>query len=75
MAPGAIQTPINQAVWSDPAALRDLLEKIPLGRMGNAKEVAEMAVLLASQSTAYLTGTSGFEGGGMLDYPDFAHGG
>ena len=75
LAPGAIQTPINQSVWSDPIALADLLKKIPLNRMGQADEVAQLAVVLASDVAAYVTGTTLFVDGGMTDYPDFSHGG
>ena len=31
IAPGAIRTPINRAVWSDPQGYRDLLQKIRWG--------------------------------------------
>ncbi len=75
LAPGAIQTPINQDVWSNPDTLKDLLEKIPLNRMGKAEEIGKMAVLLASDFASYLTGTSVFVDGAMTDYPDFSHGG
>ncbi|HZI33059.1 MAG TPA: SDR family oxidoreductase, partial [Candidatus Binatia bacterium] len=46
--PGAIKTPINKSVWSDPAGMKDLLEKIPLNRMGEADEIANMVVVLVS---------------------------
>jgi NAD(P)-dependent dehydrogenase (short-subunit alcohol dehydrogenase family) len=75
IAPGAIQTPINQAVWSDPEGLKDLLTKIPLGRMGTPQDIAGMAVVLASDVGGYVTGTTVFVDGGMSDYPEFAHGG
>ncbi|WP_425144969.1 SDR family oxidoreductase [Deinococcus sp.] len=75
IAPGATQTPINQSVWSDPAGLRDLLTKIPLGRMGSVEEVANLAVFLACDLASYMTGSTVFIDGGMTDYPDFAHGG
>ena len=75
LAPGAIKTPINQSVWSDPASLKDLLEKIPLGRMGEPEEIARMAVVLVSDATSYVTGRTIFVDGGMTDYPSFAHGG
>ncbi|MDL2353889.1 MAG: SDR family oxidoreductase [Pseudomonadota bacterium] len=75
LAPGAIQTAINQAVWSDPAALPDLLQKIPLGRMGQVKEIADLVTVLVSDVGSYVTGTTVFADGGMTDYPDFAHGG
>jgi len=75
LAPGAIKTPINQAVWSDPRSYADLLEKIPLGRMGTTDEIARTAVLLLSDAASYVTGTTVFADGGMTDYPSFAHGG
>src|SRR5580698_5975687 len=48
IAPGAIRTPINESVWQDPSGARDLLSKIPLRRVGEPKEVARLAVVLAS---------------------------
>jgi glucose 1-dehydrogenase len=75
IAPGAIQTPINQAVWSDPQGLSDLLTKIPMGRLGQREEIAQMAVFLASDAASYVTGTTVFVDGGMTNYADFAHGG
>ena len=75
LAPGAVRTPINRNVWADPKGLADLLEKIPLNRIGEPEDIARMAVLLASDLAGYVTGTSIFVDGGMTDYPDFAHGG
>lgn len=75
LAPGAIQTPINQTVWSDPEGLADLLGKIPLGRMGKTEDVARMAVVLVSEVAGYVSGTTVFVDGAMTDYPDFARGG
>jgi glucose 1-dehydrogenase len=75
LGPGAIQTPINKSVWSDPASLKDLLEKIPLNRMGKPEEIARMALVLVSDVASYVTGRTVFVDGGMTDYPGFAHGG
>lgn len=75
IAPGAIQTPINRAVWSDPQGLSDLLGKIPMGRLGQREEIAQMAGFLVSDAASYVTGTTVFVDGGMTNYPDFAHGG
>lgn len=75
VAPGAVRTPINRSVWSDPAKMQDLLEKIPLKRIGEPEEVARMVVVLASDIASYVTGRTIFVDGGMTDYPDFAHGG
>jgi glucose 1-dehydrogenase len=73
--PGAIKTPINRSVWSDPQDLKDLLEKIPLKRIGEPEEVARMVVVLVSEVASYVTGRTIFVDGGMTDYPDFGHGG
>ncbi|WP_020677789.1 SDR family oxidoreductase [Geopsychrobacter electrodiphilus] len=75
IAPGAIKTPINRSVWSDPQSLKDLVEKIPLARIGEPAEIANMVVVLASEVASYITGRTIFVDGGMTDYPDFAHGG
>ena len=75
VAPGAIRTPINRSVWSDQQSLQDLLEKIPLKRIGEPQEVARMVVVLVSDIASYVTGRTIFVDGGMTDYPDFAHGG
>jgi glucose 1-dehydrogenase len=73
--PGAIKTPINRSVWSDPQSLQDLLGKIPLQRIGEPEEIARMVVVLVSDAASYVTGRTIFVDGGMTDYPDFAHGG
>jgi NAD(P)-dependent dehydrogenase (short-subunit alcohol dehydrogenase family) len=73
--PGAIKTTINRPVWSDPQNLEDLLEKIPLRRMGDPKEIARMVVVLVSDVASYVTGRTVFVDGGMTDYPAFARGG
>jgi glucose 1-dehydrogenase len=73
--PGAVKTPINQLVWGQPDSLHDLLDKIPVGRLGTPEEIAQMAVVLASDMASYVTGRTVFVDGGMTDNPDFAHGG
>jgi NAD(P)-dependent dehydrogenase (short-subunit alcohol dehydrogenase family) len=75
IAPGAIATPINAQVWQDPKGLADLLTKVPLGRIGRPEDIAGMAVVLASDIAGYVTGTTVFVDGGMVDYPAFMHGG
>ncbi|HET7263143.1 MAG TPA: SDR family oxidoreductase [bacterium] len=75
LAPGAIETPINRDVWTDPAQLADLLTKIPMGRVGTVDDVARMAVVLVSDAARYVTGTTVFVDGGMTLYPSFMRGG
>ena len=73
--PGAIKTPINRSVWNNPKHMADLLEKIPLKRIGEPDEIARMVVVLVSDAASYVTGRTIFVDGGMTDYPAFAHGG
>lgn len=75
IAPGAIRTAINADVWSQPASLRDLDQKIAMGRIGEADEIGRVAAFLASDLASYITGTTLAVDGGMLIYPDFSHGG
>jgi glucose 1-dehydrogenase len=75
IAPGAIQTPINRAAWETPAALKDLLQLIPYGRIGQPADIGKVAVFLASDDSDYIHGQTIFVDGGMTLYPEFARGG
>jgi glucose 1-dehydrogenase len=64
IAPGAIATPINQRTLADGGLLKELEAMIPAGRLGTPDEVASVAVFLASDEAAYVTGsTYGIDGG------------
>ena len=71
VAPGAIRTPINRAVWEDEAALAALLKLIPYGRIGEPEDVARAVAWLASDDADYVTGTTLYVDGGMVLYPEF----
>lgn len=76
LAPGAIKTDINRDVWEDPEQLEDLKTKIPMNRMGEVEEIANLATALVSDTAgSYVTGTTIFADGGMITYPSFAKGG
>lgn len=64
--PGAIYTPIDKDVESDPALNAQILAEIPLGRWGRPEEVAQLALYLASDEASYITGSTHFIDGGML---------
>jgi len=65
IAPGAISTPINQAVLDDTEAMENALSEIPWGRFGKPEEVASVAVFLASDEADYVTGSTYYIDGGM----------
>ncbi|GAC1435663.1 MAG: glucose 1-dehydrogenase [Terriglobales bacterium] len=64
--PGAIYTPIDKDVEADKKLDSQLMAEIPLGRWGKPEEVAGLAVYLASDVAAYVTGSTHFIDGGML---------
>lgn len=65
IAPGAIATPINQAVLDDPTAMKNAVSEIPWGRFGRPEEVAAVAVFLASDEAEYVTGSTYYVDGGL----------
>jgi glucose 1-dehydrogenase len=71
IAPGAIATPINKWVLDDPEARHAVEEEVPLGRIGNADEIAAAVAWVASDEAAYITGTTIVVDGGMSLYPRF----
>lgn len=71
IAPGAIITPINTFVLDDPEQKHAVESEIPLGRMGDAAEIAAAVVWAASDEASYVTGTTIVVDGGMSLYPKF----
>ncbi|MCQ4256912.1 SDR family oxidoreductase [Stutzerimonas stutzeri] len=66
VAPGAIETPINQALMNQPEKLEGLLENIPAKRLGQPHDVAGAVAFLASDDADYVTGTTLVIDGGLL---------
>lgn len=66
IAPGAVKTPINAALMAKPDKLKALLANIPLKRLGTPEDVANAAAFLASDESAYVTGTTLYVDGGLL---------
>jgi len=66
IAPGAVSTPINTSTENDPAKMKKLNAAIPLGRMAQASEIADVVVFLASGKAAYMTATTVVVDGGIM---------
>lgn len=64
VAPGEIATPMTGRTDQDPAAVDR--PGVPLGRPGDAREVAAVIAFLASPASSYVTGASWAVDGGML---------
>ena len=63
VAPGFIQTDMTGMLSE--AQVKDLLNKIPLNRLGQPEEVAEVVAFLVSESAGYITGETIHVNGGM----------
>jgi glucose 1-dehydrogenase len=69
--PGATVTPINRS-WIDDPEKRAMVEShIPMGRAGDAEEMAAVTAFLCSDEAGYITGQTIFVDGGLTLYPDF----
>jgi glucose 1-dehydrogenase len=64
--PGAVATPINLNTMDDPAKLAKLNAAIPLGRMARPEEIARVVAFLAGDGASYLTATTIFTDGGIM---------
>ncbi len=64
--PGTINTEIVKAVADNPAAMKKILSRTPLGRIGEPSEVAAIAAFLASDEASYITGQTIFPDGGRM---------
>ncbi|MFB6182399.1 MAG: SDR family NAD(P)-dependent oxidoreductase [Candidatus Magasanikbacteria bacterium] len=61
IAPGAIKTPMTEDVNTE-----ELLDDIPLGRIGEPEEVSKAVLFLASKEASYITGTTLYVDGGWM---------
>jgi glucose 1-dehydrogenase len=64
--PGAVATPINLQTMKDPTKLAQLNAAIPLGRMARPEEIASVVGFLAGGGASYLTATTIFADGGIM---------
>ena len=62
--PGMIDTPLQKALEED--AKKTIASEIPLGRLGQAEDVVNCAVFLASDEDCYITGSEIVVDGGIM---------
>ncbi|MBA7708574.1 3-oxoacyl-[acyl-carrier-protein] reductase [subsurface metagenome] len=58
IAPGLARTEFGRASWSNPEYLKKIEAAIPLGRIAEPDDIVGAAVFLASDASAYITGTT-----------------
>jgi dehydrogenase/reductase SDR family member 4 len=66
IAPGMIQTTLSEYYWKDDAKREKIMEEQPIKHLGQPEEIAEMALLLASERGSYITGQTMIVDGGRL---------
>ena len=66
IAPAVIRTPILEQLSQEHVDY--MLERIPLGRMGEADEVAELVAFLASERLSFSTGATYDISGGRATF-------
>ena len=64
IAPGFIKTPMTDKL--NETQVDNLLQKIPMNRLGVPKDVANIALFLSSDDSSYITGQTFHVNGGML---------
>ena len=55
-----------KSTMNDPAKMKTLDAAIPLGRIAQPEEIADMVIFLASGQAAYMTATTVFLDGGIM---------
>lgn len=64
--PGLIRTRLTQSHFSNPEGLKEYFRDIPLGRGGEAEEVANAVAFLASDCASFITGVTLLVDGGQM---------
>jgi len=65
LCPGPIETPLLAELMSDPVRRQRRLIHIPMGRLGQAREIANAALFLASEESSLITGSTFVVDGGI----------
>jgi NAD(P)-dependent dehydrogenase (short-subunit alcohol dehydrogenase family) len=63
---GSIATEMLESVMNNPAVRNTILSRAPLGRIGEPREIAAIAAVLASDEASYITGQTIYADGGRL---------
>ena len=64
--PGSIDTAMLASVNANPEAMKTVLSRTPLQRIGKAREIADVVAFLAGSKASYVTGETIYVDGGRL---------
>ena len=62
--PGAVSSPMTAALEADPVLKKSVEDSIPMGRIGDPEEIADIALWLMSPASSLVTGAHIDAGGG-----------
>ncbi len=65
ISPGPFRTPLSERLFSDPHWVATVLKRVPMGRAGEMSDLAAVAVFLASEGAAFVTGQNLNVDGGL----------
>jgi NAD(P)-dependent dehydrogenase (short-subunit alcohol dehydrogenase family) len=65
LCPGPIETPMLRRLWTSEEERNKRLNRIPLGRFGTPEDIVNAGVFLASDESAWITGTTFLVDGGI----------
>jgi NAD(P)-dependent dehydrogenase (short-subunit alcohol dehydrogenase family) len=65
IAPGLVRTEFARALWEDEARRREREQATPLRRLGEPRDIGAIAVFLASEAAAFVTGQTIVADGGV----------
>ena len=66
IAPGLVETVLSEYFWKDEDKLRHVIDAQPIKHLGQPREIAEVALMLAGDGASYLTGQTLVVDGGRL---------
>ena len=69
VSPGYTATPMTASTFADPATAEPRLSRVPLGRVAQPREIAQVVVFLCSAEAGYVTGQNIVVDGGVLLSP------
>lgn len=64
--PGSIDTEMMAGVNANPEAMKMVMSRTPLGRVGDPREIGDVVAFLASDKASYITGETIYVDGGRL---------
>lgn len=64
--PGSIMTDMMRSVAGDDAAMRVVMSRTPIKRLGDPMEIGEVVAFLAGEKSSYITGETIFVDGGRM---------